>query len=250
MATWSMQTMGIAGEKALQLQDLGRMDYVEALELMRRLAEQRANGEGVDTLLIVEHPEVITLGRRRGARDNVLVTDVPVVEVERGGDVTWHGPGQVVGYPVILLGDGERDVHAVLRHLEDAIIATLAELGLAATRKPGHTGVWSPPAPTAAPAPAPASAPAPAPASAPASAPVALFKVASLGIAITRWVTTHGFALNVDTDLTRFRTINPCGLDSAVMASIRSLGATILPHDTLVARLHHHIAAAFHRSPQ
>jgi lipoate-protein ligase B len=77
-----------------------------------------------------------------------------------------------------------------------------------------------------------------------------LFKVASLGIAITRWVTTHGFALNVDTDLTRFRTINPCGLDSAVMASMRSLGATIPPHDTLVAHLHHHVAAAFHRSPQ
>ena len=159
--------------RRLVVRELGRVDYLEALALQRRLVEQRARGEIADTLLLLEHPPVFTLGRRRDAAANVLDPgDAPVVEVERGGDVTWHGPGQLVGYPILALDEGERDLHQVLRRLEAALIAVLAACGLEGGRREGYTGVWCGGA-----------------------------KVASLGIAVRSWVTYHGFALNVDCDL-------------------------------------------------
>ncbi|HRE89795.1 MAG TPA: lipoate-protein ligase B, partial [Myxococcota bacterium] len=113
--------------------------FSEGLARMRALAERRAAGEGEDTLLLMRHPEVLSVGRRRGARDNILNFEIPVVEVDRGGDVTWHGPGQLVGYPVVRLRDGERDVVRVLRQLEDGLIEVLSGLGLVGAKNPPHT---------------------------------------------------------------------------------------------------------------
>ncbi|PKN58209.1 MAG: octanoyltransferase [Deltaproteobacteria bacterium HGW-Deltaproteobacteria-14] len=199
--------------------DLGTRDYAWCLALQRRLAAARADGAGVDTLLLVEHPAVITLGRRRTSRDHVIAPGaVPVIEVERGGDVTWHGPGQLVGYPIFALAPDERDVHRVLREIERALIDVLAALGLPAGRREGHTGVWCDGR-----------------------------KLASIGVAVSRWVTCHGFALNVAPDLSEFRRIQPCGLSPGVMGSIASLGVAPPPHADLVASLAAAIGARFGR---
>ena len=212
---------------AFVVRDLGRAPYEETLDLQRRLVAERQADAIPDTLLLVEHPPVITLGRRRESTLHVLAAgDTPVVQVERGGDVTWHGPGQLVGYPILALGETERDVHAVLRALEDAFIGLLVGLGLDAVRKPGHTGVW-----VAAPAPG-------------ADAP-SLRKLVSLGIAVHGWVTFHGFALNVDCDLAEFARIQPCGLAASVMGSLASCGVAA-PRD-LRARVARAVAAAFDR---
>ena len=176
--------------------DLGRAPYREVWARQLALVEQRQRGEVPDTLLLVEHPHVFTLGRRRDAAANVLMPgDVEVIEIERGGDVTYHGPGQIVAYPILLLVDGERDLHRYLRNLEDAVIATCARFGLAADREPGKTGVWCGPAERRR-------------------------KLCSMGIACRRWVTFHGLALNVTTDLSYFGRINPCGFESSVMSSM------------------------------
>lgn len=199
--------------------DLGRADYGATLELQRRLVEERAAGRGQDTLLLVEHPPVITLGRRRGAGDHVLAAaETPVVTVERGGDVTWHGPGQLVGYPIFALGPGERDVHAVLRRLEGALIDVLGALGLPAERREGFTGVWC-----------------------------RGRKLVSVGVAIRHWVTFHGFALNVDPDLSEFARVHPCGLDAAVMGSMASVGGPVPERGELLARVASAVAIAFAR---
>jgi lipoate-protein ligase B len=172
--------------------DLGRREYGEVWKLQQELVAQRQRGEIADTLVLVEHPDVITLGRRLSSQANVVAPgDIPVVEIERGGDVTYHGPGQLVGYPILALEGDERDLHAYLRNLEEALIGVCADVGLAGGRKAGWTGVW-----------------------------IGERKVASIGIAVRKWVTMHGFALNVATDLSRFAAINPCGLDAAVMTSL------------------------------
>jgi lipoate-protein ligase B len=174
-----------------QLIDLGRRDFAETLTMQRDLCAARQRDEIPDTLLLVEHPHVITLGRGTH-KENLLNTEgVPVYEVERGGDVTYHGPGQLVGYPVVLLRPGERDLHRYLRNLEEAIIRALAELGLSTGRRESWTGVW-----------------------------IGNAKLASIGVAVKKWVTLHGFALNVSTDLRMFGTINPCGLQANVMTSV------------------------------
>ncbi len=179
-------------EKA-QLVDLGTRDYADVWAMQLALVKQRQQEEIPDTLLFVEHPHVITAGRS-AKRDNLIdVGDTPLFEIERGGDVTYHGPGQLVGYPIFLLRQPERDLHVYLRNLEEAIIRALAGFGLETTRKAGWTGVWNAPAER---------------------------KLASIGVAVKRWVTLHGFALNVATDLARFAAINPCGLDAAVMGSM------------------------------
>jgi len=159
------------------------------------LVAQRQRNEIPDTLLFVEHPHAITAGRS-AKRDNLIdLGDTPLFEIERGGDVTYHGPGQLVGYPIFLLREDERDLHVYLRNLEESIIRALAGFGLSAGRKPEWTGVWNA---------------------------AAERKLASIGVAVKRWVTLHGFALNVATDLGRFAAINPCGLDAAVMGSMSS----------------------------
>lgn len=211
----------------LTVRDLGRMSYDATLALQHELVAARRDGGIGDTLLLVEHPPVITLGRRKDALGHVIAPgDTPVIQVERGGDVTWHGPGQLVGYPILALGETERDVHAVLRALEDAFIGLLVGLGLDAVRRPGHTGVWvAPPAPGV-------------------DAP-SLRKLVSLGIAVHGWVTFHGFALNVDCDLAEFARIQPCGLAASVMGSLASCGVAA-PAD-LRARVARAVAAAFDR---
>jgi len=203
------------------VRDLGTLDYPAALAFQRRLAGERADGHAPDTLLLVEHPPVITLGRRRTSRDHVVAPGAtPIVAVERGGDVTWHGPGQLVGYPIFLLRPDERDVHRVLRQLEQALIDVLSGLGLPAERQPPHTGVWC-----------------------------RGKKLASIGVSLTRWVTLHGFALNVDPDLDEFRRIQPCGLAPDVMGSIASLGASPPRRSDLVDAVADAVGRAFGRRP-
>lgn len=178
--------------RSAELVDWGVLDYEEALERQRNLVKLRQRGGCGDLIIVVEHPHVITLGRRREALANVVApAGVPVVEIERGGDVTYHGPGQVVVYPIVQLEEDERDLHLFLRNLEEGIIKTLARYDLRAGREEGKTGVW-----------------------------LAGRKLASMGIACRKWVTFHGLALNANTDLRYFQRINPCGFESSVMTSM------------------------------
>jgi lipoyl(octanoyl) transferase len=187
---------------AWSIVDLGTESYRDAWARQLALVEARQKGEAPDTLLVVEHEHVFTLGRRRESESNVLEAgDVEVIGIERGGDVTYHGPGQVVCYPIVLLEDKERDLHKYLRNLEEAVIATCTTFGIDANREPGKTGVWM-------------------------TTPLGRKKLCSMGIACRKWVTFHGLALNVTTDLAYFRRINPCGFESSVMTSMaEQLGA-------------------------
>ncbi len=184
--------------------DLGRVSYRDAWAKQLALVESRQKDEVPDTLLLVEHEHVFTLGRRREAEGNVLdAGDVEVIGIERGGDVTYHGPGQLVAYPIVLLREGpERDLHAYLRNLEEAVIRTCTQFGLATDREPGKTGVWM-------------------------TTPLGRKKLCSMGIACRKWVTFHGLALNVTTDLAYFRRINPCGFESSVMTTMAEQLGTI-----------------------
>ena len=191
--------------RRLIVQDLGRKPYGEALELQRRLAQQRIAGElNEDLLLLVEHEPVVTLGRSSRPQSLPLSTEelerrgVARYEVERGGDVTFHGPGQLVGYPILDLREHREDLHWYLRTLELALIHGLDALGIPAGRNPGLTGVWT-----------------------------RGRKIASMGIHVKQWVTYHGFALNVNTDLSYFDLIVPCGIQNVVMTSVAmELGRT------------------------
>lgn len=182
----------------LLLLDLGRRRYGEVLELQRQLCRQRMNGElGSDLLLLVEHEPVVTLGR--GTRASSLPVPAAglaahgfeVFDVERGGDVTLHAPGQLVGYPILDLTGWRRDLHWYLRQLEEVLIRGLDAVGVPAGRDPGRTGVWT-----------------------------GGRKIASIGIHVKQWVTFHGFALNVTTDLSHFDLIVPCGLAGVTMTSV------------------------------
>lgn len=208
----------------MRVLDLGLREFGEVWQLQREMVAARQRDEIPDTLLLVEHPHVITLGR--GARrENLLATaGVPLFEIERGGDVTYHGPGQLVGYPLLLLRGPERDLHLYLRNLEECLIRTVGELGLVAGRNPGWTGVWTQP-----------------------GADGRARKLASIGVAVKRWVTMHGFALNIATDLSRFAAINPCGLEATVMASISSALGRPVAVETVKQRLVPHFAQIFAR---
>lgn len=178
--------------RLLAVRWLGRQPYEAVWALQKQWVEEIAAGDRPDTLILVEHDPVITLGRKQAAAANVLdAGNWPVHQVERGGDATYHGPGQLVGYPLIALQEAERDLHAYLRALEGWLIAVLADFGLHAERNEGLTGVWA-----------------------------GDRKLASMGVAVRRWVTYHGFALNVSPDLTHFGRLNPCGLESRVMSSL------------------------------
>jgi len=193
-----------------RLVDLGVEPYRDTWKRQLDLVDQRKTGDGVDTIFFVEHPHVITLGRSRAARANVLTPgDVDVVDIERGGDVTYHGPGQLVAYPILRLEEDERDLHKFLRNLEEAMIRTLASFHIEAGRVPGATGVWVGRAQEGA----------------------FTRKIASIGIACRRWVTFHGLALNVAPDLSYFARINPCGFEASVMTSMeRERGAPVDMH--------------------
>jgi len=172
-------------------------DYRETHALQAELVDRRHRGEVPDVVLLLEHREVITLGRKKGAEGSLVNPgDVPVVPIERGGDATWHGPGQLVAYPLVKLEGRRADLHLHLHSLEDAVISLLSTWGLAPVRDERNTGVWLP---------------------APAGPPQ---KVCSIGIACRRWVTWHGLALNLTADLQRFATIHPCGFDPSVMTRV------------------------------
>ena len=181
--------------------DLGLLPYAQALEIQRAAARARLSGElRDDVLLLVEHPPVVTLGRAAQKAHVVVPQDllatrgVEVFEVERGGDVTFHGPGQLVGYPIFDLRQHKQDLHWYLRQLEEALILALQSYELLAWRNAGYTGVWV--------------------------GPERPRKIASIGVHARDWVTWHGFALNVTTDLTFFELIVPCGIQNVEMTSL------------------------------
>ncbi len=206
--------------RCCEVRQLGRIDYNSALELQQRLASDRKQGLIPDQLLLLEHPHVITLGRN-GHLENLLAdhdilarAGIGFYPTDRGGDVTYHGPGQLVGYPILDLRDWKRDVGAYVRAVEETIIATLADYGIAAGRIPKLTGVW-----------------------------VGESKIAAIGVHLSRWVTSHGFALNVSTDLSYFQYIVPCGLTRPV-TSMAALGVRA-SLDEVGAKLAGHFARIF-----
>lgn len=189
-------------------QALGRMRYADALDLQRRLWRLRAEGRIADRLLTVEHDPVFTIGRR-GSLDNLLVSEealraegIELFEIERGGDITYHGPGQLVAYPILDLREYDRDVRKYVGGLEEAILRTLDAFGIVAGREAGRPGVW-----------------------------VEGRKIASIGVHVRRWVTMHGLALNVEIAASHFAMIRPCGLDvrtvsmADLLGDVPSLGA-------------------------
>ncbi len=188
---------------------LGRMPYGEALTVQRDLAQRRIDRSlQQDLLLLVEHPPVVTLGRGSHGENVVAPKEfleakgVQLFDVERGGDVTYHGPGQLVGYPIYDLGEHRRDLHWFLRALEDVLITALAHFGVPGERHAGYTGVWT-----------------------------GSRKIASIGIHVKQWVTWHGFALNVVTDLSYFDLIVPCGIPNVTMTSIQKELGERTPRD-------------------
>ena len=201
--------------RTFEVQRLGRVDYGAALELQARLVEERRSGTAGDRLLLLEHPPVITLGvKTRGKPTNILASPealaaegVSVFETGRGGDITYHGPGQLVGYPILDLRPDRCDVHRYVRDLEEVLIRALREFGIEGRRVPGLTGVWV-------------------------GTEGREEKIAAIGVRISRWITSHGFALNVATDLRHFRLIVPCGIaDRGVTSIERVLGRPVAMPD-------------------
>ena len=182
----------------LYIYDLGLIDYKEAHRLMLNLVEKRIAREVADTVLLLEHYDVYTLGRK-GREENVIDKSIPVYRVERGGDATYHGPGQLVTYVVVGLTELGLGVAEFVHLLEEACIQTLRRFGIEAGRVEGKPGVW-----------------------------VGGKKIASIGLAVKNWVTYHGMAINVNTDLSKFYGIRPCGMDSDIMTSMeRCLGKKV-----------------------
>jgi lipoyl(octanoyl) transferase len=200
MATQAVQTQPVC-----EARWLGLVQYDDGLRMQEQAVERLRSGEAPEQLLLLEHPHVFTLGR--GADSSNILADpeqlktssVEVHETGRGGDVTYHGPGQLVGYPIINLKPDRCDVHRYVRDIEEVLIRTIAEFGVTGTRIPGLTGVW-----------------------------VGNDKIAAIGVRIARWITSHGFALNVNTDLDYFKMIVPCGIaDKGVTSLSRVVGRSI-----------------------
>jgi len=212
--------------RSLEVRRLGRMPYQEALELQKRLVEQRRAGTIGDLLLLVEHPSVLTLGvRGDGGRAHILASEgelvsrhIDVFETGRGGDITYHGPGQIVGYPIIDLDPDRRDVHKYVRDLEEVLIRVAGDYGIEAGRVQGLTGAW-----------------------------VGDEKLAAIGVRIQRWVTSHGFALNHTTDLSHFNLIVPCGIADRGVTSLAALGCTASRAE-VETRIAAHFATVFDRT--
>ena len=181
----------------LTYRNLGLIDYQEAWDLQRIIFNQVVDKEIQDTLILLEHPHTYTLGKVAdkknlvGGKDYLEKNKISVFEIDRGGDITYHGPGQIVGYPIIKLEDWEKDTHKYLRALEEVIIMTCKNYGLDAGRNPKYTGVW-----------------------------IGNRKIAAIGVKISRWVTMHGFAFNVNTDLSLFNGIIPCGISDKEVTSL------------------------------
>jgi lipoyl(octanoyl) transferase len=197
----------------LVIEDLGRRDYGQTLLLQRELAESRAQGAIPDRVLLVEHPPVYTAGRGTKPGD-VLAGDTEVVAIERGGRVTWHGPGQLVIYPIVRLDVRGRDLHQWLRRLEQLGIDILSRLGVTAGRSELGTGVF-----------------------------VGGRKIGSIGIAVKRWVSLHGLAVNIDLDLLPFTRIRPCGFDAGIMTTASLEAGRSVAMDEARAAAHDALAA-------
>ena len=215
--------------RPLEVRRLGVVPYADALTLQRALVEERKAGTVPDLLLLLQHPAVITLGvRGDGGRSNILAPDarldelgIAVHETGRGGDVTYHGPGQIVGYPIINLDPDRRDVHRYVRDLEEVMIQVCADYGIEAGRIAGLTGVW-----------------------------VGAEKIGAIGVRISRWVTSHGFAFNVATDLDHFRLIVPCGIGDRGVTSLERVSGRRIPIEDAEGALVRHFAAVFTRALQ
>jgi lipoyl(octanoyl) transferase len=214
--------------RSIEVRRLGLVPYAEALALQQRLVEERKAGAIPDQLLLLEHPPVITLGAKvRDDRSHVLASPealaaagVELFEAGRGGDVTYHGPGQLVAYPILDLRPDRCDVHRYVRDLEQVLIDVAGEYDIRATRVSGLTGVW-----------------------------VDERKLAAIGIRISRWVSSHGFALNVNTDLTHFNYIVPCGITDRGITSLGQLVGRTVPLDTVEEAVIRAFAATFDREP-
>lgn len=175
------------------LKDLGIIRYLDAFKLQEQIAEDVSHGSADETLLLLEHYPVYTIGRG-GHDSNVLDRSIEAIRISRGGDVTYHGPGQLVGYPIIDLRRRGSDLRHYLRFLEEVLISTVADFGVSAFREPGKTGVWTDQG-----------------------------KLAAIGVGVRHWVTMHGFAMNVNNDLSAFDRINPCGIATCPIASLEKL---------------------------
>ena len=215
---------GVSRTRAIEVRRLGTVPYAEALQLQRELVEERRAGRVPDLLLLLQHPRVITLGvKGDGGRSNVLVSDerlaemgFEISETGRGGDVTYHGPGQIVGYPILDLKPDRRDVHRYVRDLEDVMIRVCADYGVKAGRIEGLTGTW-----------------------------IGNEKVGAIGVRISRWITSHGFAFNVNTKLADFQLIVPCGIaDHGVTSLEQATGRTLAIAD-VEERVIDHFAVVF-----
>jgi lipoyl(octanoyl) transferase len=210
--------------RPLEVRRLGRVPYAEALALQRALVDERRAGRIPDLLLFVEHPHVLTLGvRGDGGRSHILATDealaardIEVFETGRGGDITYHGPGQVVGYPIVDLNPDRRDVHRYVRDLEEVLMRTAGDYGVEAQRVDGLTGVW-----------------------------VDGEKLAAIGVRIARWITSHGFAFNVSTDLDYFNLIVPCGIADRGVTSLERLLGRAVDRREVEDRIAAHFAGVF-----
>lgn len=190
----------IPSPSALETRWLGRISFASALQLQETLVEERREGKIEDTLLLLEHEPVYTIGRTadQSSLQSAHLTSIPVVQTNRGGQATYHGPGQLVGYLILDLNRMGRDLHRYLRALEKGLIESCAQAGITAERRDGLTGVWVGPK-----------------------------KLASIGVGVRKWVTMHGFAINVSADLTGFDCINPCGLGVAMTSISRELNRTV-----------------------
>ena len=209
-------------KRPLLVRHLGRVPYAEGLQIQEQLVAERQAGRIVDVLLLLEHEPVFTMGRSARA-ENVLLSwealqarGFDVFETGRGGDVTFHGPGQVVGYPILEIPTERRDVHRYVRDLEEVMIRACADYGISAGRIKGMTGTW-----------------------------VGTEKVGAIGVRIARWVTSHGFALNVANDLSPFSLIVPCGIVGHGVTSLSRLLGREVPVQEAAVRLAAHVAAVF-----
>jgi lipoyl(octanoyl) transferase len=205
---------------------LGRIGYADGVERQKALVQARQAGEIDDTLLFVEHPPVITLGVKtrgnlanvRAGADALAAQGVEIHDSGRGGDVTFHGPGQLVGYPIVDLKPDRQDVHRYVRDLEEVLIRAAADFGIEAGRVKGYSGAW-----------------------------VGDRKLAAIGVRISRWVTSHGFALNVTTDLSGFDLIVPCGITDRGVTSLSALLGRDVPMDEVERAVVMHFASVFDR---
>ena len=215
-----------AFRRTLEVRRLGTVRYAEALTLQRELVEERRANRVPDLLLLLQHPPVITLGvKGDGGRSNVLVTDerladlgVEISDTGRGGDVTYHGPGQIVGYPILDLKPDRCDVHRYVRDLEEVMIRVCADYGVTAGRIKGLTGTW-----------------------------VGADKIGAIGVRISRWITSHGFAFNVNTKLEEFQLIVPCGIADHGVTSLERVTGREVPLADVEDHVISHFAAVFSR---